>query len=129
MIGNINEFILNYFKVLIFIIILSIIIIIYYYNYTKNNKLKSNVNIYYFYAEWCPHCKNFKPEWIKFTKLIEDKENIKIITINDCDDSNLCNKYNIEGFPTIIFETSDKYNKYNNSLNSEKLLDYLNNLI
>ena len=123
-----NKFnLLDIFPIWIWISII-IIIFLYIYLFNKNNNLKkSNINIYYFYAEWCPHCKHFKSEWNKFIGLL-DNSTVNIITINDCEDSYLCNKYNIEGFPTIIFEKNNNFIKYDNKLTSIDLLNYLKNI-
>jgi len=32
------------------------------------NKNAGRVDIYFFFADWCPHCVNAKPEWEKFKK-------------------------------------------------------------
>ena len=65
-----------------------------------NNKDK--IIIYYFYADWCSYCQKFKPEFEIFIKLINNDNDIIIKTINDCDNKELCNKFNITGFPSII---------------------------
>ena len=32
----------------------------------NTNKNVGRIDIYYFYADWCPHCKNSRLEWDKF---------------------------------------------------------------
>ena len=61
--------------------------------------------IYFFYTEWCPHCKTAKPIWNSLKNEYKDKS-IKNITINfievDCEkDTASANKFNVEGYPTI----------------------------
>jgi thiol-disulfide isomerase/thioredoxin len=48
-------------------------------------------DIYFFYADWCPHCKKAKPEWINF-KAHNDNKVINGYTVNcieiDCTTDN-----------------------------------------
>ena len=62
-----------------------------------------------FYVDWCPHCKTAKPEW-ESLKSEYDGKSINGYTINfmeyncttESDEvSQLMDKYNIEGYPTI----------------------------
>jgi thiol-disulfide isomerase/thioredoxin len=75
------------------------------------NNRKKVAEVYFFFAEWCPHCKNAKPEWVQFKeeydkKVVNDYE-ISCIEIdctneNNQDSSILISKYKIEGYPTIL---------------------------
>ena len=125
------------------IIIIILVLILFYImikNKNKNKKMKNNfknkinnnnnIKIYYFYAEWCPHCKNFKTEWDKFVKLCNNDiyNNIIITTINNCDNKELCEKFNITGYPSIVIE-------YKNSIlqcdkrNGDEIYNYILNIL
>ena len=70
----------------------------------------------FFYVDWCPHSKTAKPHWDEFkvdNKWVPSNENgnvdrnrIIFKEINCTDETEqtikLMNKYNIDGFPTII---------------------------
>lgn len=63
------------------------------------------VELYFFYTEWCPHCKNAKPEWSKLVSSLENKK-VNGYTVLfkqvDCDkEADLAEKFNVEGYPTI----------------------------
>jgi thiol-disulfide isomerase/thioredoxin len=85
-------------------------------NVANANKRKQNVDIYFFHANWCPHCKSAKPEWIQFKEEYHQKV-VNNYTINcievDCSDENdqksaiLIKQYKIEGYPTIIMLVND----------------------
>ncbi|CAF2762598.1 unnamed protein product [Rotaria sp. Silwood2] len=54
-----------------------------------------------FYAPWCGHCKNLKPELIKASVDLHDQESNAIIAAIDATKSpKLTKQYKIEGFPT-----------------------------
>ena len=95
-------------------------------NTTKNtNKIK----VYLFYADWCGHCKDYKPIFNKFKNIVQD-HNIDIIEINADDDNEnkniLYKKYNIEGFPTTIIDNNNKIIKLVGKNTIDKLLNSVN---
>jgi len=69
------------------------------------SQIKDGKKLVLFYADWCGHCKKIKPDWDDAAK-DANKEDKKMIKVN-CGggtekDKELMNKYNIEGYPTII---------------------------
>jgi thiol-disulfide isomerase/thioredoxin len=81
-----------------------------------NNKKKNNKTIvYFFYADWCGHCKHFKPIFNQFKKKIFNNKKVRVIEVN-ADDKNpniqeLYKKYDIDGFPTTIIEKNNNFKK------------------
>ena len=77
------------------------------------NKNKKTIKL--FFADWCDHCKNFKPIWEKTKKKYIDK--ILFITI-DCTTINPNLNYVIN-LPTIaIYDSTNKYiENYKNDKN------------
>ena len=73
-----------------------------------------------FYAPWCGHCKNFMPIWKEFKK--NYKGNTKLYSVNSDKYPELIKKFNIEGFPTILYYKEGKRIDYNED-RSEKALD------
>jgi len=63
----------------------------------------------FFYAPWCGHCKKAKPEWAEAAKVLEE-DNIPLFAVNLDEDENrpLAQKYQIQGFPTIMIFKKDK---------------------
>ncbi len=55
-----------------------------------------------YYADWCGHCRNTKPEFNKLgsTKTIGGKT-VSIVAVNADENKELCEKRNIRGYPTI----------------------------
>ncbi len=66
-----------------------ILIIIYFFLYKSS--------LLFFYSNKCSHCINFKSEWEKIKREINLTEDI------NCDiNPEICNKYNIDAYPSII---------------------------
>ena len=82
-----------------------------------------------FLADWCSHCKAFKPEWEKIKNELTIKPNIargKIITTDD----QLMNRLPLRqpsGFPTItLFDGTTHVEDYSGPRSKEALLDFIN---
>jgi len=82
---------------------------------------KTDINIKFFYVDWCPHCKTAKPEWVSFCNEFNQKVvNEYVITCDsngtNCteDDnpeiSSMISEYHIQSFPTVIlFKDNVRY--------------------
>jgi len=89
-----------------------------------------------FYAEWCGHCKTFKPEFEKAKKSLDGKKSnspelkdkkVRFEKI-DCDENkDLAKKYDISGYPTVKIITDDgDAIDYDGKRSFEGLQKYLN---
>ena len=59
-----------------------------------------------FYAPWCGHCKNLKPEWEQAATKLKGKVHVGAV---DCTShESLCGQFGVQGFPTIKFFGSQK---------------------
>lgn len=74
-----------------------------------------------YYADWCGHCKSFKPTW-NALKSIFDKNNIEHAEYMDGKDDKLIKENNIEGFPTIHIQTNNKVYEYQGSREADAIL-------
>lgn len=65
-----------------------------------------------FYASWCGHCKNFKPEFEKAAKKIGMQ--VSFGAVDGDSEKSLLARYSVQGFPTIkVFSQGGKVEDYN----------------
>ena len=78
-----------------------------------------------FYAPWCAHCKKFHPELEKIAKSTMGL--FKIGAVNCDEQKELAAKYNIAGFPTLLFFGEDKikFEEYEGDRDGEKVIEFL----
>ncbi|CCH40687.1 putative secreted protein [Wickerhamomyces ciferrii] len=55
-----------------------------------------------FYAPWCGHCRQLKPHYSKAAKQLKDIVQVGAVNCDYAKNKNLCSKYKIEGYPTIM---------------------------
>jgi len=106
--------------------------------HSGKNKVNSEVTLMIFYADWCPHCKSAMDSnegpWTLFKKTYENKtiNNTKIyIEEVDCSDENgnavtKRDKYNIQGYPSIILIKNDQVIEYDAKPNERNLEEFIN---
>jgi len=65
-----------------------------------------------FYADWCPHCRHFAPQWAEFEKGLNAgtqevldadnvKANVRAVKINCVDFEETCQQQRVQSFPSI----------------------------
>tara|TARA_B110000114_G_C15091003_1_gene398617 strand:- start:1664 stop:2197 length:534 start_codon:yes stop_codon:yes gene_type:complete len=99
--------------------------------YNQENTSEKSAELFLFYVEWCPHCKSAKPTWDEFKDHNKTVNGYSIIynEIN-CTDENeqstkLINKYNIEGFPTIILLKNNEVIQFDAKPSKETISQFL----
>lgn len=81
-----------------------------------------NIWVIEFYAPWCGHCQNLKPEYEKAATAL--KGIIKVGAVNADEHKSLGAKYGIQGFPTIkIFGDDSKPEDYNGPRTAASIVD------
>ncbi len=81
----------------------------------------------YYYMENCGHCKRFNPEWDTFVQNYTGPVKLRKVEMNEAGSD--LEKYNINGFPTILAvdENGDKKD-YEGPRTAEGLTNFLNSM-
>ena len=91
------------------------------------------VEVMYFYTNWCPHCKNAKPEWDQFKEIYQGKtiNNMKFncLDINCDEDEATADKYKVEAYPTIKLLKDGTVYEYDAKPNVDTLGQFLNSVL
>ena len=78
-----------------------------------------------FFADWCGHCKNLKPEYIKFADVTQF---MRVYAVDSDANNTLLEKLRdspvkIQGFPTIwIYHNGEPYKEYDGKRTWQELL-------
>lgn len=100
----------NHVKIVLAIFVVFGIMLALFLAYNQIQKEKftqgtSKVRICLFYAEWCPHCTKYLESGV-FESVANDtmskRNDVVFETIDYEQNKNLANKYDINGFPTIV---------------------------
>lgn len=82
-------------------------------NFDKVIQKTNYTSLVKFYAPWCGYCKQLEPAYHKLAKLIHNDGQyaINVASVNCDEDKNkeLCAKYKISGFPTLMVFRPPKY--------------------
>lgn len=88
----------------------------------------SDCQVKFFYADWCGYCQKAKPHFTKFMNanngkvLGGNKVSIEMVDLSDSNtpaNQEIMNKYNIQGFPTILLIKNGKNIPYPDSSSRE----------
>jgi protein disulfide-isomerase A6 len=72
-----------------------------------------------FYAPWCGHCQQLKPEYIRMAAKLKGIVNVGAVDCDNKQNSMIASEYGIKGFPTIKVITPDgKVHDYNGARSS-----------
>ena len=96
------------------LLLLCLILVFFKRNPIEPFENNSKAEITFFHMNGCGHCEKMKPEWTDF----ENNWNDNAIIINNKEQSearDLCKKYNIKGFPTIVFTINGEIPKKSNN--------------
>ncbi len=80
-----------------------------------------------FAADWCPHCRDYKPTWQKVQEEAKRKneKKVRFVTV-DCTESNpYPGKYDIEGYPTVVAISSSGHKHISSRNSLEEIIQSL----
>jgi thiol-disulfide isomerase/thioredoxin len=98
--------------------------------FVEESTQEKEAELYFFYTEWCPHCKKAKPIMSQLEKDYQNKtiNNTRIIFRNiDCDkDEKTADDFNVEGYPTVKLVANGQVIEYDAKPNYDNLVEFLN---
>lgn len=91
------------------------------------------VELYYFYAKWCPYCKKAMPEWSKFREEYENKPvNNTIIyfrEINIEEDEDVAEKFGISSVPKVKLVKDNQIIDYDANVEHKLLEEFVHSVL
>ncbi|CAD8175813.1 unnamed protein product [Paramecium pentaurelia] len=79
-----------------------------------------------FYAPWCPHCKNLMPQFENAATMLKEKKSKITLAKVDCtQESFLCMKFDVRGYPTLRIFYHDKIFHYNGDRTPHGIVEYM----
>ena len=98
------------------------------------NRRNKSADIFFFHADWCPHCKAAQPEWTTFHNKY-DKQVVNGYIIN-CNDVNCTNsddpaiqasiqQFKVEHFPTVKMMKDDYTVDFDAKISAESLEKFI----
>jgi len=88
-------------------------------------------DLYFFYTEWCPHCKTAKPIMAKLQEYLASQDNtvngvtVNYIPVNCEEDKQTADRFDVEGYPTIKLVYGNKVIEYDAKPDIETLKEFL----
>lgn len=104
---------MNQLLVIVIAFVFLLLAVSIYYNLNSNGKQEKfgepKQKIMLFYAIWCPHCERYldSGKWDDLSKRFSDKYEVEFLKYDYDKNKVLGDKYNINSFPSIIYEDKD----------------------
>jgi len=99
---------------------------------------EEGVVVYFFNADWCPHCTKAKPEWNSFAQTNDGKVvngyKVSCIDINCTDEEDAktaeyINKFGIEGYPSVKMVKGGKTIEFDSRISTSSLNSFLTTML
>eukprot|EP01083_Nonionella_stella_P134654 409632_1 len=79
-----------------------------------------------FYAPWCGHCKNMKPEYISAAKKLQGVATFAAVDMADDANGPLSSRFDVKGFPTLmLFMGKNAPIPYNNARQTDQFVKFI----
>lgn len=101
---------------IIALVVVFIVLSILYLTDNKNEGFTSDANkieLSFFFADWCPHCRNFKPEFARLEQHVKSNYPNKIaVKQYDCTNQNsqgsvIARQRGVNGYPTMMLGSTE----------------------
>lgn len=90
----------------------------------------NEARLYFFYTDWCGWSKKARPDWEKLTATLATSPvfgstKVKPVPVDAEKERALADEYGVEGYPTILLETSDGITQFTKRVSYDGLLHFL----
>ncbi|GEM_PF-1097897 len=84
-----------------------------------------------FTAEWCPHCRHYKPTFLEVKDSFQEKVTFLNIDVDDSTGSSISSRFQVKGIPTTAFVRADGsvYKVHVGGLEKDELTKIINDLV
>lgn len=146
-----RKYIRPYYKHVLILILVIIFLLVGQYVYKRSTKSENfdvandisesrqlGAVIYFFHADWCPHCKKAQPEWESFKQSTDGKTingykvscvNINCTNEDDSKSNEYINKFNIDSYPTVKMVKDGKTIDFESRITTSSLDGFLNSML
>lgn len=82
----------------------------------------------FFYAPWCFHCKNAKPELIKAAEAFRDDPKVEFAAVDCTKFNSICTAYDVHGYPSIkVFNYLKTHKNYQGERKAADFIKFMKN--
>lgn len=81
-------------------------------------------NLYFFYTNWCGFSQKAMPEWEDLEEALQGSS-VTPVRVNCEEERARCSLYGVEGYPTVIFESTSGTQTYSGPVTKAGLLQFL----
>jgi len=109
-------------NVVILVLLVILVVLVVYYVRQNNEGFAERPTVYFFYANWCPHCKTAKPKVAEFKR---KNKNVNVVEV-DCDkDKETARKFRVQAYPTVYLVRGEERTEMQEGIS----VNSLNNLV
>ncbi|CAE7712676.1 PDIL1-4 [Symbiodinium sp. KB8] len=80
-----------------------------------------------FYAPWCGHCKKLAPEYEKAAQALKFS-GVSLAKVDATEEKDLAKKYDVKGFPTLIWFEEGKQMEYSGGRTTQTIIDWASSM-
>lgn len=109
-------------NIVILVLLVILVVLVVYYIRQNNEGFSERPTVYFFYVDWCPHCKTAKPKVQEFKKT---NKHVNVKEVNCEEEKELARKFNVSAYPTVYLVNGEEKTELNEAIN----VNSLNNLV
>jgi protein disulfide-isomerase A1 len=82
-----------------------------------------------FYAPWCGHCQELAPDYAAAASHLaahHSQSHVALAKVDATEDTDLAQKYDVQGFPTILFFIDGVPKDYNGARTKDAIVEWIN---